>query len=113
MRPQIPGKMERQRPPASDLWSGPVQALSQDQASAARQARKGDPMIYKWGEPITDTELRQMLNGPLSHPLPMFTVSRLVLALADLADADVATADRLRHHCEGREADDTRKAGLS
>ena len=30
---------------------------------------------------MTDERFNQLLNGPLNHPIPMFTITRLVRAL--------------------------------
>lgn len=57
---------------------------------------------------MTDEEFNRLFNGPLSHPLPMFTISRLAMALRHVVEA---TGDRgedaLRALCSGLEARDT------
>lgn len=55
---------------------------------------------------MTDEEFNRLLNGPLSHPLPMFTISRLAMALRFLVDASERGEDALRAYCAGLEARD-------
>ena len=53
--------------------------------------------------PVNDDEWNAMLSGPLSHPFPMFTITRLVLALRTCVDAGgEPAAQALRSYCEGR-----------
>lgn len=62
---------------------------------------------------LTDEEFNAMLNGPLHHPFPMFSMSRVVLALRAVVDATGEKgAQALRAHCRQRDADDKRKADL-
>jgi len=61
---------------------------------------------------MSTEEFNQLLNGPLSHPLPMMTLSRLALALHCVVDATgEAGANALRAHCRAREEKDQRDNG--
>jgi len=56
---------------------------------------------------VTTERFNELLNGPLHHPLPMFAISRLALALHDVIEATgQAGEDALEKHCAAREARD-------
>jgi hypothetical protein len=56
---------------------------------------------------MTDERFHELINGPLNHPLPMFVVARLVLALRAVVDATGAEgAAALEEHCRWRELRD-------
>jgi hypothetical protein len=60
---------------------------------------------------MTSKRFNQMLNGPLRHPIPMFSMMRLAMALRAVVDATgQAGEDALEKHCREREEDDERKA---
>lgn len=62
--------------------------------------------------PLNDEEFNAMLSGPLHHPLPMFTSTRLALALRAVVDATGEPGVKaLREHCQQREADDKYNSG--
>jgi hypothetical protein len=56
---------------------------------------------------MSDEEFNRLLNGPLRHPLPMFSISRLAIALRVVINAtgDVG-ANALRDHCAERDCAD-------
>ena len=57
--------------------------------------------------PITDDEFNELLNGPLMHPMPMFTIQRLALALRMVLEAGgEPAAQALRSYCADRERRD-------
>lgn len=61
---------------------------------------------------MSDEEFQRLVNGPLSHPMIPFRISRLVLALADVVSATGdAGAEALRRHCMGRARQDLSKGG--
>ena len=35
---------------------------------------------------MTDERFNELLNGPLSHPLPMFSITRLAMALRQVVE---------------------------
>lgn len=52
-------------------------------------------------------EFNQLLEGPLSHPMIPFQITRLTLALAAVVQATGKQgADALRSYCAGREERD-------
>jgi len=56
---------------------------------------------------MTSERFNQLLNGPLSHPLPVFTLSRLSLALYAVVQATGEAGDKaLEDHCREREEQD-------
>jgi hypothetical protein len=60
---------------------------------------------------MTDERFNQLLAGPLSHPFPVFAMSRLILALKAVVDATgQAGEEALERHCAGREESDRYKA---
>lgn len=60
---------------------------------------------------MTMERFNQLLNGPLHHPLPMFTITRLALALAAVVKATGSLGeDALEAHCRGRQQQDDRHA---
>lgn len=61
---------------------------------------------------MTETRFNQLLNGPLGHPLPMFRVSRLALALRSvLMSCGKQAEDALEQHCKERQAQDEANEG--
>lgn len=57
--------------------------------------------------PITDEEFNEMLKGPLHHPMPVFIITRLMLALRDVVESTGdAGANSLRRHCAERQRRD-------
>jgi hypothetical protein len=56
---------------------------------------------------MTTERFNELLNGPLGHPIPMFAITRLALALRAVVDATgKAGDDALEEHCRMRlEAD--------
>lgn len=56
---------------------------------------------------MTDEEFNNLINGPLRHPYPMFTIMRLQMALRHVIDATgEAGSEALRQNCREREVDD-------
>jgi len=56
---------------------------------------------------MTSERFNELLNGPLSHPLPMFTITRLALALSAVVEATGEAGEKaLEAHCADREARD-------
>lgn len=56
---------------------------------------------------MTDERFNELLNGPLSHPMPTFTVTRLALALRDVVEATGEAGERaLERHCAARQERD-------
>jgi len=56
---------------------------------------------------MTNQRFNELLNGPLSHPMPMFTITRLALALRAVVDATGEAGERaLENHCDARERGD-------
>lgn len=56
---------------------------------------------------MSDEEFNALVNGPLSHPLPIFTLTRLALALRCVVESTgEAGANALREFCAQREARD-------
>ncbi len=52
---------------------------------------------------MTEERFNELLAGPLAHPLPMFTISRLALALkVVVAETGQAGEQALEHYCESR-----------
>jgi hypothetical protein len=61
---------------------------------------------------MTDERFNELLSGPLSHPFPMFTMTRLALALRAVVDATGEAGERaLEAHCADRQASDERNSG--
>lgn len=61
---------------------------------------------------MTEERFNTLLNGPLSHPLLPFTITRLALALRSVVEATgQAGEDALEAYCAGREDQDRRNAG--
>jgi len=69
------------------------------------------PEMKQLGEmAMSDEEFNGLLAGPLSHPLPMFTISRLAMALRYVVEVTgAAGVVALRSHCEMRQAKDERE----
>lgn len=58
---------------------------------------------------MTTEEFNGLLQGPLFHPMPMFTMMRLQIALKSVVDATgEAGSAALREHCRVREDKDQR-----
>lgn len=58
-------------------------------------------------EKMDDEEFNKLLNGPLSHPLPIFAIQRLAIALRLVVEATGPEGARaLRNHCEARARQD-------
>jgi len=55
---------------------------------------------------MTNERFNELLNGPLAHPLPMFTITRLALALRAVVEGTVDGAKILEAHCADRERQD-------
>jgi len=56
---------------------------------------------------MSDERFNQFLAGPLHHPLPMFTMSRLAMALRSVVEATGAAGEKaLEEHCREREERD-------
>ena len=56
---------------------------------------------------MTSDRFNELLNGPLSHPLPMFTVTRLAMALRAVVEATGEAGDKaLEEHCRERQEQD-------
>jgi hypothetical protein len=56
---------------------------------------------------MTTHEFNKFLQGPLSHPLPMFTMQRLIIALKVVVDATGEAGEKaLREHCQARQEKD-------
>lgn len=56
---------------------------------------------------MTPERFNQLLNGPLQHPLPIFAIMRLQLALLSVLEATGETGDKaLERYCAQREAED-------
>lgn len=60
---------------------------------------------------MTEERFNQLLAGPLHHPLPMFSMMRLAIALKSVVDECGEAGEKaLERHCASRQADDERKA---
>lgn len=60
---------------------------------------------------MTAERFNELVNGPLSHPMPMFTITRLLLALRAVVDSTGEAGERaLEEHCAARQAKDDRDA---
>jgi len=58
---------------------------------------------------MTDGRFNELLEGPLSHPLIPFQITRLVLALRAVLDATGEAGEAaLEAYCRQRDADDRR-----
>lgn len=56
---------------------------------------------------MNQERFNELLAGPLTHPLPMFVVSRLVLALKHVVDAAGEAGEKaLEEYCAARERQD-------
>ncbi len=61
---------------------------------------------------LTDAEFNRMLAGPLAHPMPMFVITRLSLALRCVVEEmGGEAAEVLRAYCQGREERDSSDPG--
>jgi hypothetical protein len=60
---------------------------------------------------MTTMRFNQLLAGPLRHPLPMFTMTRLSLALKAVVDECGEAGEKaLERHCAKRQAQDETQA---
>jgi hypothetical protein len=60
---------------------------------------------------MTEERFNELLNGPLSHPLPMFAATRLALALLAVVEATGDAGEKaLEEHCRMRQQQDEQKA---
>jgi hypothetical protein len=60
---------------------------------------------------MTDERFNELINGPLSHPIVMFHVTRMALALRAVVEATGEAGDRaLEEHCRDRSERDRREA---
>lgn len=58
---------------------------------------------------MTDQQFIKLLTGPLHHPLIMFQLSRLAIALRAVVEATGEAGERaLLEHCQQREEKDHR-----
>ena len=56
---------------------------------------------------MTDNEFNRLLNGPLSHPLPIMRLNRLMIALRVVVrETGKAGEKALRDHCAERDKRD-------
>jgi len=56
---------------------------------------------------MTAERFHKLLDGPLSHPMTTFTISRLILALKAVVDATGEAGERaLEDYCAARQAQD-------
>jgi len=61
---------------------------------------------------MTDQRYNELLNGPLMHPMPMFTISRLARALGYVVGTcGKEGTDALEEFCKMQEMSDRIKAG--
>ena len=61
---------------------------------------------------MTDERFNELLAGPLHHPMPMFAVTRIALALRDVVERCGEAGERaLELHCSGRAEQDAQSAG--
>jgi hypothetical protein len=62
---------------------------------------------------MTQKRFTELLNGPLHHPLVLFRITRLSLALYDVVLATgKAGEEALERHCREREESDRIKGGM-
>lgn len=62
---------------------------------------------------MTDERFNQLVNGPLSHPMPMFVITRLAMALRAVVEATGHAGEiALEKHCMEREEQDERDYDL-
>ena len=60
---------------------------------------------------MTHERFNELLAGPLAHPVPLLTVSRLVLALKAVVDATGDAGEKaLEEYCAAREREDSGEA---
>jgi hypothetical protein len=58
---------------------------------------------------MDDRRFNELVNGPLRGPLPMFSITRLALALRAVVEATGEAGERaLEEHCRAREERDRR-----
>ena len=56
---------------------------------------------------MTNERFNELLNGPLSHPMPMFVITRLSSALFVVVQATGEAGEKaLEEYCAAREAKD-------
>jgi len=52
---------------------------------------------------VTNQGFNELLNGPLAHPLPQFSITRLALALRDVVESTGEAGEKaLEAHCAAR-----------
>ena len=56
---------------------------------------------------MTNERFNELINGPLDHPVPMFKIMRLMMALRVVVDAHPDADNALEAHCAEREAADS------
>ena len=60
---------------------------------------------------MTEQRFNQLMNGPLSHPMPHFAIMRLALALRVVVEATgEAGAEALEEYCRQRQQEDELEA---
>lgn len=53
---------------------------------------------------MTGERFNELLNGPLHHPMPMFVITRLALALRSVVDATGSDGEQaLENYCRHRQ----------
>lgn len=59
---------------------------------------------------MTEDRFNELLNGPLAHPLPMFTIMRLGMCLLSVVQATGEAGEKaLEDWCAAKEESDRRK----
>lgn len=59
---------------------------------------------------MTDERFNELLNGPLSHPLIPFRLTRLLLALRAVVESCPEAERAFEQHCTDRERQDVEQA---
>lgn len=71
----------------------------------ARVSRRRNPRASS--DFMSDEEFNKLLNGPLHHPLGMFVITRLTMALRHVVEATGEAGEKaLLEWCEVREQQD-------
>lgn len=61
---------------------------------------------------MTNERFNELLAGPLAHPMPMFVITRLSLALFAVVQATGDVGEKaLEEHCAARERQDQENSG--
>lgn len=56
---------------------------------------------------MTNERFNELLNGPLRHPMPMFCITRLAMALKTVVDATGEVGEKaLLDYCDARDEKD-------